>query len=167
MSLPQVLTNLRADPHFMENVAGWRTQPAKAAQTTPPPKAHHPLLRAALAQRGIDQLYSHQLEACLHALERRNLIVVTSTASGKALCYNLLVLDSLLNDATARALYLFPTKALAQDQLVELQTWKTDLVAERERFGEQARVNGSNSKITDAQGLPLSDVATLYISTHL
>ncbi|MBV7330388.1 DEAD/DEAH box helicase [Chloroflexi bacterium TSY] len=166
MSLPQILTDLRADPGFMENVAAWHTQPARVAQSTPHPEALHPLLRAALAQRGFGQLYSHQSEACQFALKGNNLIIVTPTASGKTLCYNSPVLHSLLNDAAARALYLFPTKALAQDQLTELQIWKTELASVAESFEESAGVNGSNRKITDRQELPLPEVETLYIFTY-
>jgi len=94
--------------------------PAVAAAYAPFPAALDERLQRALAARGIDQLYTHQAEAIDHALARRNVVVVTPTASGKTLCYNAPVLGSILRDASARALYLFPTKALAQDQLAEL-----------------------------------------------
>src|SRR5690606_36927447 len=68
----------------------------------------------------IAQLYTHQAEAIDHALAGRNVVVVTPTASGKTLCYNVPVLASILDNPSTRALYLFPTKALAQDQLAEL-----------------------------------------------
>ena len=71
-------------------------------------------------QRGITRLYSHQAEAVEAVLAGHNVVVVTPTASGKTLCYNLPVLDRTLKDRNTRALYLFPTKALAQDQLSEL-----------------------------------------------
>jgi DEAD/DEAH box helicase domain-containing protein len=77
-------------------------------------------LRRALAARGIEQLYTHQAEAFEHALAGRNVVTITPTASGKTLCYNGPVLDAILKDPSTRALYLFPTKALAQDQLAEL-----------------------------------------------
>ena len=79
-----------------------------------------PRLEQALRARGIDQLYTHQAEAIAHALGGRNVVVVTPTASGKTLCYNAPVLQGILEDPSTRALYLFPTKALAQDQLAEL-----------------------------------------------
>src|SRR5207302_6550470 len=79
-------------------------------------------LKRTLAARGIDQLYTHQAEAIEHALAGRNVVVITPTASGKTLCYNAPVLHSILQDPASRALYLFPTKALAQDQLAELHT---------------------------------------------
>ena len=75
----------------------------------------------AMRQRGVERLYCHQSEAIGHALAGRHVVVVTPTASGKTLCYNLPVLQALLDDPSARALYIFPTKALAQDQLAELQ----------------------------------------------
>ena len=74
----------------------------------------------ALKQRGIERLYSHQSEAAGWAMAGRDVVVATPTASGKTLCYNLPVLDAVVKDRNARALYLFPTKALAQDQLAEL-----------------------------------------------
>jgi len=78
-------------------------------------------LKAALEKRGIARLYTHQAEAFGAIEAGRNVVVVTPTASGKTLCYNLPVLQALLRDAEARAMYLFPTKALAEDQLHELQ----------------------------------------------
>jgi DEAD/DEAH box helicase domain-containing protein len=71
-------------------------------------------------RRGIQRLYSHQAEAVQRVLAGENVCVVTPTASGKTLCYNLPVINSVLADNTARALYLFPTKALSQDQVAEL-----------------------------------------------
>src|SRR5271154_2067974 len=76
-------------------------------------------LRRALAARGITKLYSHQGEAFHHTQSGRNAVVVTPTASGKTLCYNLPILNRLIGDPAARAMYLFPTKALAEDQLQE------------------------------------------------
>ncbi len=76
-------------------------------------------LRAALAERGIARLYTHQADAFERIASGRNVVIVTPTASGKTLCYNLPVLNRLIGDAHARAMYLFPTKALAEDQLHE------------------------------------------------
>jgi DEAD/DEAH box helicase domain-containing protein len=77
-------------------------------------------LREVLRARGIQQLYAHQAVAIDHAIAHRNVVITTPTASGKTLCYNAPVLSTILRDPSARALYLFPTKALAQDQLAEL-----------------------------------------------
>ncbi|HUF23250.1 MAG TPA: DEAD/DEAH box helicase [Vicinamibacterales bacterium] len=74
----------------------------------------------AYAERGIARPYSHQAEAIAHVLARRNVVTITPTASGKTFCYNVPVLSEIVNNPGARALYLFPTKALAQDQLAEL-----------------------------------------------
>jgi len=95
--------------------------PARAAEYSDFPQNLDPRLRQMLAGRGIDQLYSHQAEAFGHITGGRNTVIVTPTASGKTLCYNLPVLQTLLSDPAARAFYLFPTKALAEDQLHELQ----------------------------------------------
>jgi len=104
------------------HVTAVRRLPAVAAQLAPFPAALDPRLTRALVSRGVEQLYTHQAEAIEHALAGRHTVVVTPTASGKTLCYNAPVLDAILKDPSSRALYLFPTKALAQDQLAELQT---------------------------------------------
>jgi len=97
-----------------------RRLPAVTAAYAPFPEQTEPRLLAALAARGIEQLYTHQAEAFAHVLAGRNVVTITPTASGKTLCYNAPVLDAILKDPSSRALYLFPTKALAQDQLAEL-----------------------------------------------
>jgi DEAD/DEAH box helicase domain-containing protein len=84
-------------------------------------------LRAVLQARGIARLYTHQAVAIEHALNRRNVVITTPTASGKTLCYNAPVLSRVLQDPSTRALYLFPTKALAQDQLAELHSLSDQL----------------------------------------
>ncbi len=98
-----------------------RRQPAREADYVEFPEAIAPEIRQALIKRGIRQLYSHQAEAFQHAIDK-NVVVVTPTASGKTLCYNLPILNRLIADPSARALYLFPTKALAEDQLHEFQS---------------------------------------------
>src|SRR6516165_9435250 len=103
------------------HVTAVRRLPAVAAQYAPFPCALDARLKRALGTRGIAELYTHQAEAIAHALDRRNVVVITPTASGKTLCYNAPVLNAILQDPASRALYLFPTKALAQDQLAELQ----------------------------------------------
>src|SRR5450759_313639 len=103
------------------HVTAVRRLPEVPAQYAPFPDALDPRLKAALATRGISQLYTHQAASIDHALAGRNAVVITPTASGKTLCYNAPVLHSILQDPSSRALYLFPTKALAQDQLAELQ----------------------------------------------
>ena len=103
-------------------VTAWRRFPAEPAQFADYPDAVDDRLRAALAAGGIARPYVHQAEAMAHALEGRHVVTITPTASGKTLCYNAPVLSGILRDPSTRALYLFPTKALAQDQLAELLT---------------------------------------------
>jgi DEAD/DEAH box helicase domain-containing protein len=94
--------------------------PAQEGKYREYPDGVHPALLDALRQKGFQNLYSHQ-RSCWDALqEKKNVVVVTPTASGKTLCYNLPVLDAILRDPSSRALYLFPTKALANDQRAEL-----------------------------------------------
>ena len=108
------------DPEIASNIVAYRELPRREARHAAFPPAVDPRLIAALRSRGIGELYTHQREA-IEALERReNVAIVTPTASGKSLCYNLPVLNAILRDDSARALYLFPTKALSQDQVSEL-----------------------------------------------
>lgn len=120
MNLQQVIEQLRSDPDFVQNVTHWRTLPARPAQWVDLPDSLHPALAKALRQHGITRLYTHQAEAITKVAEGKNVVVVTPTASGKTLCYNIPVLQRVISDPDARALYLFPTKALSQDQVVEL-----------------------------------------------
>jgi len=115
-----LLASLRADPGFMAQVENWRTVAARGPALEPFPPGLHPGVAAALRGRGIEALYGHQARAFELAAAGRHVVVVTPTASGKTLCYNLPVLDRLAREPTARALYVFPTKALSQDQVAEL-----------------------------------------------
>ncbi len=120
MNLAQVLDQVATDIDIRPHIAAWHTLPAQPARTVPVPPDLHPDLARALARREIRSLYTHQAEAFAAARAGENVAVLTPTASGKTLCYNLPVLDRLCREPDARALYLFPTKALAQDQLAEL-----------------------------------------------
>jgi DEAD/DEAH box helicase domain-containing protein len=124
-SLQEVLRHLNASkaptgPDADPIVTAAHRLPAVPASFAPCPEGTDDRLKAALAARGIDQLYTHQAEAFGHVLAGRNVVTITPTASGKTLCYNAPVLNAILQDPSTRALYLFPTKALAQDQLAEL-----------------------------------------------
>ncbi len=123
--LQEVLTRLTATraplgPDADPIVTAAHRLPAIPAAFAPYPEGTDERLIAALRGRGIEQLYTHQAEAFEHVLARRNVVTITPTASGKTLCYNAPVLNAILQDPATRALYLFPTKALAQDQLAEL-----------------------------------------------
>jgi DEAD/DEAH box helicase domain-containing protein len=124
-SLQEALTRLAASRAPMGAdadpiVTASHRLPAMAASFAPYPDGTDARLISGLATRGIEQLYTHQAEAFGHVLGGRNVVTITPTASGKTLCYNAPVLNAILQDPAARALYLFPTKALAQDQLAEL-----------------------------------------------
>jgi len=95
--------------------------PSREAQWASMPEWVRPELVRAYEAKGIEQLYSHQAEAAERVHQGKNVAIVTPTASGKTLCYNLTVLNAILENPDTRALYIFPTKALAQDQLSELQ----------------------------------------------
>jgi DEAD/DEAH box helicase domain-containing protein len=113
--------------HHGSPVRAVRHEPEKPPEFAPFPDALNSALRSALRSHGIENLYSHQAAAVAAALEAKNGVVVTPTASGKTLCYNLPVVDAILADPSARALYLFPTKALAEDQRLELQRFNDAL----------------------------------------
>jgi len=111
---------MMADPD--SPIRAIRRQPARPGRFAEIPESVDARVRRMLEARGIAELYTHQADALRLCGDGRNVVVVTPTASGKTLCYNLPVLNTLIADAHARALYLFPTKALAMDQLHELQS---------------------------------------------
>lgn len=117
--LPALLDHLRANRDFVANVVAWERIPARPGRYAPIPETIDPRLVAALRERGIEQLYTHQAEAIDAVGRGENVIVATATASGKSLVYTLPVLSQLAARPDARALYLFPTKALAHDQEAE------------------------------------------------
>ncbi|MBZ5540293.1 MAG: DEAD/DEAH box helicase [Acidobacteriia bacterium] len=116
----EVLDSFAARDTQGEILTAVRHFPAREAQWADLPAWTHADLAAAYAGKGIRRLYSHQAAAAEAIHEGKNVVVVTPTASGKTLCYNLPVLNAILGNTDTRALYLFPTKALAQDQLAEL-----------------------------------------------
>jgi len=120
MTLNLLLDSWRTDPLTAPNLPTWRTLPPRPADLRPAPADLPPALLDMLHAQGIFKLYSHQAEAWTAARAGENVVLATGTASGKTLGYNLPVLAALLEDENGRALYLFPTKALAQDQLSAL-----------------------------------------------
>ena len=120
MNLEQALDVLKSDPQIRNNITYWKRLPEKEAQYDDFPSCLDDRLKAVLEQRGIHRLYTHQASAIKALDAGKNIVVVTPTASGKTLCYNLPVINSILNEPDGRALYLFPTKALSQDQMNEL-----------------------------------------------
>src|SRR4030042_1135871 len=122
MTLSSLLAHWKADPQVGPNLIEWRILSGRRAIISPFPPGIHPALTQALIGRGINSLYTHQATTWKLLKDGDNVVVVTGTASGKTLCYNLPVLDSLLNEREATALYLFPTKALSQDQHAVLKS---------------------------------------------
>ncbi|MDR3276215.1 MAG: DEAD/DEAH box helicase, partial [Treponema sp.] len=130
MSDRAILEKILASPSFAPFIVRDQIIPAREARYAPFPEGLHEALALALRRRGIEQIYAHQAEVWEQVQQGRNTVVVTPTASGKTLCYNLPVLQTLLADDKARALYLFPTKALSQDQQSELNETLTGGVSE-------------------------------------
>ena len=157
MSIELALESLRLDPEWMRNVTVWERLPARPARHAATPAALDPRLGEALSRRGLQPLYTHQSAAVEAALDGENVAVVTGTASGKTLCYNLPVLHDLLGDPEARALYLFPTKALAQDQAAELASFL-------EVIGASIPVRLYDGDTSAAQRRAARDEARLLIS---
>ncbi|MFN2207594.1 MAG: DEAD/DEAH box helicase [Candidatus Promineifilaceae bacterium] len=119
MKVQEILFSLRRNRDFMSQVVAWERFPQRDASSLPFPADMAPALSQALQRRGISRLYTHQDAAISAVANGDDVVVATATASGKSLCYTIPVLSHLLQDPTARALYLFPTKALAHDQLAE------------------------------------------------
>ncbi len=120
MSLEETLDRMRYDPVFMGNVTAWEKLAAKPARYGEFPQGLDQRLLAVLRDLNMAPLFTHQAAAVDAALAGENVVIVTGTASGKTLCYNLPVIQTMLRDVEARALYLFPTKALSQDQAAVL-----------------------------------------------
>ncbi|WP_048827915.1 DEAD/DEAH box helicase [Bacillus sp. B-jedd] len=119
-NLHEMLEKIKLDNAYKENIVHWHTIEEKPAKTEPMPESLNDYLKGALEKRGIKNLYTHQNSAYEKAMDGKNFVAVTPTASGKTLCYNLPVLQTIVNNSDARALYMFPTKALAQDQKSEI-----------------------------------------------
>lgn len=173
MSVESALEALRLNPRLMRHVARWEHIPARAARHAPFPSALDDRLAAALRGRGVEALYTHQAAAVEAALRGEHVAVVTPAASGKTLCYNLPVLHRLLTDPRARALYLFPTKALAQDQLAELRNLVEHLKSAPSPFDNSVAgityatydgdtPSGQRAKVRDAARILLSNPDMLH-----
>lgn len=120
MNLEQLIDYLRSDPQIGRNITHWQEIPARPANLVDFPPGIDSRLIESLHKKQIKRLYSHQRQTFDTVAAGKNVVLVTPTASGKTLAYNLPVLNRILNDPECRAIYLFPTKALSQDQLKEL-----------------------------------------------
>ncbi len=127
MGLDSVLTKWRTNSKVYRQIVFDSIQPPQRARYAPTPEGLHPGVLAALKKRGVESLYSHQVEAHDLVSESKNVVVATPTASGKSLCYNLPILNEMAKNQDARALYLFPTKALARDQEQALRSLMSDV----------------------------------------
>ncbi|MFJ8261279.1 DEAD/DEAH box helicase [Rummeliibacillus sp. NPDC094406] len=119
-SIDELLQDWQSNPEMQDRVEYVHTIPAQPPKLVDFPTNLHPSLIKALHKRDIDQLYSHQREAFEYATNGQSFTAVTPTASGKSLCYHLPVLQAIMENSASRAIYLFPTKALAQDQKSDL-----------------------------------------------
>ncbi len=116
MDVDAFLSEIRADPEYADQIVHVHVEPAREAVFADSQPNLTPELTQALLQLGVSQLYCHQAQALMHAQGGEDVVVATSTASGKTLCYALRLLELLQRDPEARALLVFPTKALCQDQ---------------------------------------------------
>lgn len=128
-TIDELLQEWQYDEELKQNIVHISTLEGRPAQFCEFPKNLHPSIQKALKTRGIEKLYSHQREAFDYAMKGKSFTAITPTASGKSLCYHLPVLQSILEDSSTRAIYLFPTKALAQDQKADLNHF-IDLMGE-------------------------------------
>ena len=163
MSLTSFLHDLRHDPNNHERIVHVEQQSPRAAEYAdldPPPA---PPLAAALHRQGITRLYCHQAAAVAAARSGDNVGVVTATASGKTLCYHLPTLEALLADPRRRALYLFPTKALAQDQLRALKELAAGLPILRPAIYDGDTPQAERSSIRASANVLLSNPDMLHV----
>ncbi|MEJ2599323.1 MAG: DEAD/DEAH box helicase [Anaerolineales bacterium] len=161
MSVQKLLSRWRSDPEVGGNVVVWQALPARQAQFEPLPDGLHPALAEALQSAGIQRLFTHQAASWRHLRQGRNVVVVTGTASGKTLCYNLPILARTIEEHQARSLYLFPTKALAQDQAAVLR----QLISAVER--RDAKLEGVLTPAVYDGDTPSSARPTIRKNAHL
>ncbi|MGG4443736.1 DEAD/DEAH box helicase [Brevibacillus fortis] len=120
MKIEEILDQLKQDDRFRANIVHWNVIPAREAKSVSFPNDMDNRIKETLNRRGIVSLYTHQETSYNLIRDGKHIVAVTPTASGKSMCYHLPILQTLSEDTQARALYLFPTKALAQDQKSEL-----------------------------------------------
>src|SRR5262245_37850411 len=145
-TIESLIALLRRAPGYREQIVHVEQIPSRPARYAEPATPLPAPLRAALAVRGVARLYTHQAAALDAARSGAHLGIVTATASGKTLCYQLPSLEALLADAAARALFLFPTKALAQDQLRSLDGLLGPMNDQRPMSNDQQPLNGIDER---------------------
>jgi DEAD/DEAH box helicase domain-containing protein len=140
MSTPDSLSAILNDPTFSPFISDVKVFPEREGTYEPLPDGLDAVLAAACRERGMEKLYSHQAESWRSVRSMRHTVIVTPTASGKTLCYNLPVMQTLLENPDARALYLFPTKALSQDQQTELNGMVGAAEGKEDETGSKPRI---------------------------
>lgn len=163
MQIREFLEIIKQDKNYRRRIAHIEHIPSRKAKFA---SLREPLpseLQTALEKQGVRRLYKHQAEALEAARNGENFVVITSTASGKTLCYNLPVLEKLLSDPTARALYIFPTKALAQDQLGKLSMFPTTDILHTSTYDGDTPTS-LRSRIRKGSRLVLTNPDMLHIS---
>jgi DEAD/DEAH box helicase domain-containing protein len=160
MDVPALLERMRARADYAGQLVHVEELPERTGKYAVPTAPLPDSLTKLLASRGIEQLYSHQVAALEAARAQRDLVVVTGTASGKTWCYNLPILESALAEPQARALYLFPTKALAQDQLKGL----LELVGDMPELATAIRPGVYDGDTPNAQRRRIRSEANLVLS---
>lgn len=148
--IDHIIERWQADPVLGETIQHWVMQPAREPIFSDFPVDLHPSLKSALLHLGIEHLYSHQLEAWEAINQGKNVVITTGTSSGKTLCYQLSVLQAAAASDSPTALFLFPTKALAQDQLQSLQR----LIVGMERENHEANIPQMITGIYDGDTPP-------------
>jgi len=164
MEVGRVIAEIEGEPRYRGQIVHRQRFPARPARYAVPPRPVSRPVAAALAHRGIDRLYLHQVQALEAVREGASVIVTTGTASGKSLCYMLPVLETLADDPEARALFVYPTKALAQDQLDAIGEFDLGLrfgsydgdtpPAERRRLRQEAQLLLTNPDMLHVGILP-------------
>lgn len=160
MDVAALLDRIRNRPDYDGQIAHVETLPERPGRFATPSVPLSPVLASLIGGCGVDRLYTHQVQALEAARAGRDAVVVTGTASGKTLCYNLPIIEAALADADAKALYLFPTKALAQDQLKNL----LELVSQEEGVASRIRPGVYDGDTPTAQRKRIRSEANLVLT---
>jgi DEAD/DEAH box helicase domain-containing protein len=140
ISLDCLLSNWKSDRSIIDNITTWHREQGRQAQYVSFPHNLHPHLVEALNKLGINQLFSHQLESFKAVCQGDNIVLATGTSSGKTLCYNLPILNQIIDQPETGALYFFPTKALTQDQKEILQNLVSNLAMENHSDNSRIKI---------------------------
>lgn len=127
MDAQKILEYIRQSENYHEQIVHTEELPAKEASFAELNENLHPHLENYLKDKGITKLFTHQVTAIEKVAQGQNVVVVTPTASGKTMCYNLPVLNHILNNPKGRALYIFPSKSLSQDQMAAVEDFNTEV----------------------------------------